>query len=139
VGQASCLRSSTTETVVPRLIQLTYLENQKDALEGYARDQLKYISLKNDVEFMQLHPEYYESPVEIGILNEWNEFFAGKISELKKQASRCANNSGDCGIIGFKLPENFSEFYAAQRQRTGKTQDFSRANEYIREVLKKMF
>jgi hypothetical protein len=120
---------------------LVDLENQKFALEEYARNQLKYISLRNDVEFMQLYPKYYKSPIEIKTLNKWNEFFTQKITELRKQASRCANDIGACDSIEFELPEDFDKFYEAQKQREDQNlegQDFRNAREYYKEVMKKL-
>ena len=112
------------------------IENQKDALEEYARQQLKYVSLRNDIEFMQLHPEYFEPSIEIKALNDWNEFFTTKINELKKQASNCAGNYEKCNLIAFSFPDDFDMFYEAKRR---KTQDnFSSAREYYKEVVKRI-
>lgn len=116
---------------------LVDLENQKFALEEYARNQLRYISLRNDVEFMQLHPQYYKSPIEIETLNKWNDFFTNKITQLRKQASKCASDAAACESVEFSLPEDFNnKFYEAQKQREG--QDFKRAREYYKEVSKRM-
>jgi hypothetical protein len=122
------------------------LENQKFALEEYARNQLKYISLRNDVEFMQLHPEYYKSLIEIETLNQWNNFFTERITEVRKKASKCASGTEVCDSIEFNLPEDFDKFYEAQKQREGRNleeqdleeQDLKSVRKYYKEVIKNL-
>ncbi|HEY9827272.1 MAG TPA: hypothetical protein V6D19_17680 [Stenomitos sp.] len=103
------------------------VEQQKNALESYARLHLKYLSLQNDVEFVQLNPHFYkeENMPKMDVLNRWNDFFTEKSNKLRQQASACANNTnlnelqqqassdikGSCPILPLELPEDFEGIY----------------------------
>lgn len=85
------------------------IQAQKDALMDYARIQVKLLSIRNDVEFVQLHPEFYLNPPPNSILNEWNDFITTQLNQLTRHASRCADSPvGGCQLFTLKLPDGFS-------------------------------
>lgn len=87
----------------------TDIQAQKESLADYARIQLKLQSLRNDVEFIQLHPDFYINPPDIATLNQWQVSFTDQINQLKRQASKCANNPvGGCDTVPLQLPPGFT-------------------------------
>ena len=93
---------------LPEGPNLLDIQAQKDALADYARIQLKLLSLRNDIEFLQLHSDFFVNPPNSSTLTQWQEFVTDQINQLKRQASKCANNPvGGCDLFAFKLPEGF--------------------------------
>lgn len=85
------------------------IQAQKDALADYARIQLKLLSLRNDIEFLQLHSDFFENPPSSSTLTQWQEFVTDQLNQLQRQASKCADNPvGGCNLFAFKLPDGFS-------------------------------
>lgn len=85
------------------------IQAQKDALVDYARIQIKLLSIRNDIEFVQLHPEFYVDPPSSSTLTQWNEFVTDQLNQLTRQASKCADNPvGGCDLFALKLPDGFA-------------------------------
>jgi hypothetical protein len=85
------------------------IKAQKEALEDFARLHIKLMTVRNDIEFLQLHPDYFVNPPNPTTLNQWNEFISDQIRELKRQASKCVDSPKDgCGIFPLKLPDGFA-------------------------------
>lgn len=85
------------------------IQAQKDALVDYAKIQVKLLSIRNDIEFIQLHPQFYLSSPAHSVLTAWNEFVTDQINQLVRHASKCVDNPvGGCDLFALKLPENFS-------------------------------
>lgn len=86
------------------------IQAQKDALADYARIHLKLLTLKNDIEFLQLHPEYFENPPDTTTLNRWQDFVVSEINQLISQASKCVDTPvGGCPLVAFQLPADFRQ------------------------------
>jgi hypothetical protein len=84
------------------------IQNQKDKLTEYARIQLELQSLRNDVEFMQLHPDFYVDPPAPATLNTWQESFGSQLDRLVAQASTCARTpQGGCPSFSLAMPDDF--------------------------------
>ncbi|MDN5284229.1 MAG: hypothetical protein JWR38_503 [Mucilaginibacter sp.] len=84
------------------------IQAQKDALIDYARIQLKLLALRNDIEFLEDHPEFFIDPPASAIVTQWQEFVTDQLNQLTRQASKCANNPvGGCDLFPFKLPDSF--------------------------------
>jgi hypothetical protein len=81
---------------------------QKQALEEYAATQLKLMTLRNDLEFVQLHPDYYVDPPSAAELNAWQDMLTDELNNVTRQASICADTpKGGCPAIAFKLPDGY--------------------------------
>ena len=84
------------------------IQAQKEALVDYARIQVKLLSIRNDIEFVQIHPEFYVDPPTSSMLTAWNEFITNQLNQLTRQASKCANNPvGGCDLFVLKLPDGY--------------------------------
>ncbi|WP_341284971.1 PASTA domain-containing protein [Priestia megaterium] len=86
------------------------IENQKQVLENSARLRLKLLTALNDVQYVQLNPNYFENPPEVTVLNKWSEHISGQLAQLTKEASACARNpvSDNCKFFSLNLPEGFN-------------------------------
>lgn len=84
------------------------VQNQKDSLTEYSRMQLKLQSLRNDVEFMQLHPSFFLNPPSMPVLNRWQESFGAQLDKLKTQASLCSRDFRQCPVFNLEMPEDFA-------------------------------
>ena len=85
------------------------IQAQKDALADYARIQLKLLALRNDIEFLQLHSDFFVNPPSSTTLTQWQEFVTDQLNQLTHQASKCIDNPKDgCALFALKLPETFS-------------------------------
>ncbi|MBI1928475.1 hypothetical protein HYR99_30060 [Candidatus Poribacteria bacterium] len=92
----------------PEVPGLRDIQSQSDALERYATLRLKLLTHKNDVEFIQHYPGYYENPPDVNTLNAWQEFFSEQLNKLEAQAKRCASAPVDgCRDFPFQLPLGF--------------------------------
>jgi hypothetical protein len=86
------------------------IQAQKEALVDYERIHLKLLTLRNDIEFLQLHPNFFIDPPDNVILNQWQDFITNQINQVTRQASTCIDNPKDgCPILSLKLPDNFRE------------------------------
>ncbi|WP_157349849.1 PASTA domain-containing protein [Bacillus sp. EE-W1] len=86
------------------------IENQKQVLENSARLRLKLLTALNDVQYVQLNPDFFENPLpEPTVLNQWSEHLSGQLAQLTKEASACASNpvSDNCKFFSLNLPEGF--------------------------------
>jgi hypothetical protein len=93
---------------LPEGPNLLDVQAQKEALADYARIHLNLQSLRNDIEFIQLHRNYFVYPPEVVTLNQWNVFISDEINRLKRQASKCSNQPvGGCDTFPFQLPPGF--------------------------------
>lgn len=83
---------------------------QKDSLIDYERIRLKLLTLRNDIEFLQLNPNLFVDPPGIAVLNKWQDFVENEINEITRQASHCLDNpKGGCETRSFRLPEDFRQ------------------------------
>jgi hypothetical protein len=86
------------------------IQAQKDSLVDYARIQVKLNNLRNEIEFVQLHPDYFESPPDNTTLNLWQDFVTDETNKLIRQASKCIENPVDgCPLLAFKLPSDYRQ------------------------------
>ena len=86
------------------------IQAQKDALVDYARIHLKLLTLANDIEFLQLHPEFFEDPPDGATLDKWQDFVVNEINQLTRQASTCVDNPvGGCPLLPFQLPPDYRQ------------------------------
>jgi hypothetical protein len=84
------------------------IQAQKDALVDYERIHLSLITLRNEIGFLQLHPDYFVNPPDNNTLNQWSEFVTNEINALIKQASKCCNSPvGGCELFKLQLPADF--------------------------------
>ncbi|WP_163093378.1 PASTA domain-containing protein [Bacillus cereus] len=86
------------------------IENQKQVLENSARLRLKLLTALNDVQYVQLNPDFFENPLpEPTVLNQWSEHLSGQLAQITKEASACASNpvSDNCKFFSLNLPEGF--------------------------------
>ncbi len=72
------------------------IEAQNQALREYAANQLLIRTKRNDLEFVQLHPDFFVSPPSEDDLNAWQTFFTTEESALLSQASRCSDDATMC-------------------------------------------
>lgn len=86
---------------------LVDIENQRQALIEYSRLQNKFKVYKNDIEFIQSNPAYFQSGPTLEKLNEWQQFFSEQLNILQKSASECSRDSTRCPSYAFKLPPDF--------------------------------
>ena len=85
------------------------IEAQSDRLSEYARDQVRIQSLRNDVEFMQLHRNFYKEPPPLDRLNAWQEHFGIQLDLVTAQAVTCSRDpAGGCQAFSLQMPEDFS-------------------------------
>ena len=82
------------------------IENREQSLSNYMRLRSQYITIKNDVEFVQLYPDYYENPPNAEVLNQWQRYFADKINDVEAQRRMCNKDLDNCKTIAFELPNN---------------------------------
>ena len=84
------------------------IQNQNDKLAAYARTHLQLQSLRNDVEFMQLHPDFYKDPPPFETLNSWQESFGTQLDRLEAQASLCVRDpQNGCASFNLEMPADF--------------------------------
>lgn len=84
------------------------IQAQKDALVDYERIHLKLLTLRNDIEFLQLHPDFFIDPPDHTTLNRWQDLVTNEINQLTRQASKCVDNPKDgCPLLSLKLPDDF--------------------------------
>lgn len=89
----------------PNLIDI---QAQSYALAAYARLQLKLLALSNDVEFLQLHPEFFVDPPAVATASQWQQLLTDEINRLMQQASVCAGDAKSCELFALKLPDDFA-------------------------------
>lgn len=81
---------------------------QKQALEEYASTRLKLMTLRNDLEFVQLHPEYFVNPPTAEELNGWQDMLTEQLNAITRQASTCADKpKNGCPAISFRVPDGY--------------------------------
>lgn len=77
-------------------------------LDEYARLTMRLMSLRGDVEFVQLNPELFADPPDLLTLNEWQLHIAGEITKVSRQASACADRADtECPELALNLPEGY--------------------------------
>ncbi len=89
----------------PNLIDI---RAQNDALAAYARLQLKLLALANDVEFLQLHPEFFVDPPAAATVSQWQQFFTDELNRLTHQASACTDDAKSCDLFALQMPDGFA-------------------------------
>jgi len=95
---------------LPEGPNLNDIRAQKEALVDYERIHLKYLTLRNDIEFLQLHPDFFIAPPDTITLNQWQGFVTDEINKVTRQASKCIDDPKDgCPLLSFKLPDNFQQ------------------------------
>jgi hypothetical protein len=98
----------------PRNISPLDISIQAEALNEYLKIRKVYLTMKNDIAFIQQHPEYYKAPPEMSILNAWQNELAEKITALNSQITLCSVDVTKCpsmpSIIppDIKMPERIS-------------------------------
>jgi hypothetical protein len=81
---------------------------QSDRLSEYARAQVRLQSLSNDVEFMQLHRDFYKEPPALERLNAWQVAFTGQLDKVTAQAVACSRDPvGGCPAFALQMPDDF--------------------------------
>jgi hypothetical protein len=85
------------------------IEAQSDRLSEYAQAQVRLQSLRNDVEFMQLHRNFYKDPPPLDRLNAWQEHFGTQLDKVTAQAVACSRDpEGGCPAFSLQMPEDFT-------------------------------
>jgi hypothetical protein len=85
------------------------IEAQSDRLSEYAQVQVRLQSLRNDVEFMQLHRDFYKEPPALDRLNAWQEAFGSQLDKVTAQAVSCSRDPvGGCPAFSLQMPEDFA-------------------------------
>jgi hypothetical protein len=84
------------------------IQNQNDKLAAYARTHLELQSLRNDVEFMQIHPNFYKDPPPFETLNAWQRSFGAQLDRLEERASLCVRDpQTGCSSFSLEMPADF--------------------------------
>lgn len=114
----------------PNLIEI---QAQKEALVEYEKIHLKLLTLRNDIEFIQLHPEFFVDPPDNTTLNKWQDFIANEINQVTRQASTCIDNPKDgCPMLSLKLPDDFRQ---AKRKKLNSIDIKAAANSWPNNVV----
>lgn len=80
------------------------IQNQREVIEDCMKTRFKLLTIKNDLEFIQLHPDFFEEPPDSGKLSEWNAAITDQINLATKAASRAVNSPSDAKFLPLQLP-----------------------------------
>jgi hypothetical protein len=104
------------------------IEAQIEHLKEYASTRLKMQTLRNDIEFIQTHPDLFVDPPDIATLNGWQDFLTTALNNLTHQASVCIDNPKDgCPLIAFQLPPDYRP---VQRRKSNAIDVFAAENSF---------
>ncbi len=85
------------------------IEAQSERLSEYARAQVRLQSLRNDVEFMQIHRNFYKEPPPLERLNAWQDHFGKQLDKVTAQAAQCSRDpEGGCPAFNLEMPTDFT-------------------------------
>ncbi|MEU4275338.1 hypothetical protein AB0F57_10375 [Streptomyces tanashiensis] len=80
------------------------IQNQREVVEDCMKARFRLLTIKNDLEFIQLHPDFFEGSPDLGKLSEWNAAVTDQINLMTEAASRALNSPSDAEFIPLQLP-----------------------------------
>jgi hypothetical protein len=80
------------------------IQHQQDVLADCMRKRVTLLTLRNDVEEVLVHPEFFESPPETASLSAWSETFTQALNALTTHTRRVVASVNDASFFALQLP-----------------------------------
>ena len=80
------------------------IQNQKDVLEEHARKRFDFLTLRNSISYIRLHPEDFED-VDDTLLAKQLRDVTDAINKMEEEASACLRNPGACQFTPFDVSD----------------------------------
>jgi hypothetical protein len=80
------------------------VQNQREVVDDCMRTRLKLLTIKNDLEFILMHPDYFEEPPNSGKLSEWISSITEQTNLVTQAASRAIDSPSDAAFYPLMLP-----------------------------------
>jgi hypothetical protein len=83
------------------------IRRAREVLEDCLKKRLDLLTLRNDIELVLLHPEYFKSPPPAAALNGWSQSITGVLNALDRHISSVVDNlSADAEFFALTLPND---------------------------------
>jgi len=80
------------------------IENQQEVLADCMRKRLTLMTMRNDIEEVLHHPDFFESPPDRGKLSAWSEALTEALNRLMAHAREAASSVSKAKFFALQLP-----------------------------------
>lgn len=81
------------------------IKRQQEVLEDSMKKRLQLQTIRNDIEMVLLHPEYFKSPPDQATLSNWSSTVTNELNELDRHVDKVVDSISAAEFFPLKLPE----------------------------------
>ncbi|MGN9812826.1 MAC/perforin domain-containing protein [Micromonospora sp. BQ11] len=80
------------------------IQLQRDVLDDSLKKRLELLTIRNDLDLVMLHPEYFDSPPDRATLTEWGVAVTETLNRLNRHVSRVIDDLSAAEYFALELP-----------------------------------